>query len=100
MVSVLFSPMHMSSRPSSQLSITCQSQIRFPWDLLDLLQQRWMYEPLDDLPAPDLEAEGSSSVVAWREERERMGQLLFRRDGELGDSALASNLLPFSRVPL
>lgn len=27
MVSVLFSPMHMSSRPSSQLSITRQNQV-------------------------------------------------------------------------
>lgn len=57
-------------------------------------------EPLDDLSASKLEAEGCVPVVACREERLYQLMMLRQAPDQGQMYALASNLLPFSSVPL
>lgn len=64
----LFSPMHMSRRPSSQLFVI-MSVRRFA----AVGRKSGRYEPLDDLSATQLEAEWFASVVAYgRGERQQL----------------------------
>lgn len=71
MVRVLFSPMHMSSKPSSQLlshvSLNFVLQLRLSTPVVAI----WKYGPLDDLAASKLELERSSTVVACRKKKKR-----------------------------
>lgn len=104
---VLFSPMHMSNRPSSHLrSVTCQTLAVFPKNSFPWVKGGGcFYEPLDDLSTSELEAEGRASVVAWSSQAlvsswsSRGEALRPARDSRL-KNVLASNLFPFSRVPL